>query len=78
MHNRWTYLLSDAPDYPIGHTINLCAQICVSLLATFGLVYCVVENRARAGGKRDARFDGLTLAEQQDLGYRNPEFRYIP
>ncbi|KAK3633178.1 hypothetical protein LTR56_015954 [Elasticomyces elasticus] len=74
----WTYILPDAPNYPIGHTINLCAQICVSLLATFGIVYCVMENRARARGKRDARLDGLSPEEVQHLGYRNPEFRYIP
>ncbi|KAK3072786.1 hypothetical protein LTR53_006202 [Teratosphaeriaceae sp. CCFEE 6253] len=74
----WTYLLSDAPDYPIGHTINLCAQICVSLLATFGLVYCVMENRARARGKRDGRIEGLSAEEVRELGHRNPEFRYIP
>lgn len=75
--HRWTYLLSDAPRYPIGHTINLVAQICVIVLATFGIVYCVSENRARSRGKRDYRLDGLSEEEQRALGYRHPEFRYI-
>lgn len=74
----WTYLLTDAPRYPIGHTINLVAQICVALLAAFGILYTMRENRLRAAGKRDHRLEGLSEEEQNDLGYRHPEFRYIP
>lgn len=69
---------TDAPDYPIGHTINLVAQICVALLAIFGILYVVRENKVRARGKRDHRLDGLDEMEQRELGYRHPSFRYIP
>lgn len=77
MHS-WTYMATDAPDYPIGHTINLVAQICVALLATFGILYTVRENRLRARGKRDHRLEGLDEIQQGELGYRHPNFRYIP
>lgn len=69
---------TDAPDYPIGHTINLCASVCVAGLATFGILYIVHENKARARGKRDHRLEGIDEARQGELGYRHPNFRYIP
>lgn len=73
----WSYLPEDGPDYPIGHTINLVAQIVVLCLASFGIGYCVWENRLRARGGRDYRLQGKTEEEIADLGYRHPEFRYI-
>jgi hypothetical protein len=62
--------------YPTGHTINLCGQIAVLLLATGGIVYCKWENRQRSLGKRDHRLNG-TEAQVKDLGYRHPEFRLM-
>lgn len=73
----WCYLARDGPDYPIGHSINLGAQIIVMCLATFGIFYTKWENRLRARGGRDYRLEGLTDEQQQELGYRHPEFRYI-
>lgn len=74
----WTYLVRDAPEYPIGHSINLGAQVVVLCLAIFGVSYCMYENRLRARGGRDYRLQGATEEEKRDLGYRHPEFRYIP
>jgi hypothetical protein len=71
-------LATDGPDYPIGHTINLCASVVVALLAIFGILYIVRENKLRAQGKRDHRLDGIDEARQGELGYRHPSFRYIP
>ncbi|EFQ88088.1 hypothetical protein PTT_16160 [Pyrenophora teres f. teres 0-1] len=71
----WTYTSKDAPKYPTGHTINLCGQICVLILACFGIAYCKWENRQRDLGKRDDRLVGKTAAQIKDLGYRHPEFR---
>ncbi|OAP64112.1 hypothetical protein AYL99_00084 [Fonsecaea erecta] len=74
----WTYLVRDAPRYPIGHTINLCAQILVLAVASFGIGYNMRENRQREQGKRTHRLDGLDEAEKRDLGHKHPDFRYIP
>lgn len=74
----WTYLPRDAPRYPIGHSINLAAQALALFLALFGIAYIVWENRQRAQGKRDHRVEGKSDEEVADLGYRHPEFRYIP
>lgn len=73
----WTYTSRDAPKYPTGHTINLCGQICVLILACCGIAYCKWENKQRDLGKRDHRLTGLSEAQVRDLGYRHPEFRYI-
>jgi adenylosuccinate synthase len=73
----WTYRVEEAPRYPTGHTINLVGQICVCILACFGIVYCKWENKQRDQGKRDHRLQNATAAQIKDLGYRHPEFRYI-
>ena len=73
----WTYTFVDAPKYPTGHTINLTGQICVLILACFGIAYCKWENKQRDAGKRDHRLNGLSEEQIKDLGYRHPEFRYI-
>ncbi|KAI1376527.1 MFS general substrate transporter [Hypoxylon crocopeplum] len=73
----WAYLPNDGPNFPIGHSINLAAQILALFLASFGIFYCVRENRIRARGGRDDRLVGLSEDEKADLGYRHPDFRYI-
>jgi sugar phosphate permease len=73
----WCYLARDGPNYPIGHSINLAAQILVLCLSLFGIWYCVSENKLRERGGRDSRLEGLTEDEIADLGYRHPSFRYI-
>ncbi|KAF4433859.1 putative transporter [Colletotrichum fructicola] len=74
----WTYTFKDAPKYFVGHTINLVGQSLAVLLAVFGILYCLYENRMRAAGKRDHRLDGRSEKEQVQLGYRHPSFRYMP
>lgn len=73
----WAYLPSDGPNFPIGHSINFAAQVVALFLSTFGIFYCMRENRIRARGGRDSRLVGLTEEEKADLGYRHPDFRYI-
>lgn len=74
----WTYLVRDAPNYPIGHSINLGASVGVLVLASGGITFCVLENRARAKGKRDHVLNGLESEEEKrELGYKDPRFRFI-
>lgn len=75
--NSWTYLVRDAPRYPIGHSINLGAQIIVLCLASFGIAYNIRENRVRDAGKRNHRLEGLNEQQKRDLGHHHPDFRYI-
>ncbi|PIA98720.1 putative transporter [Cercospora beticola] len=73
----WTYLATDGPKFPTGHTINLSAQVVVLFLAIGGMLYCLYENRVRARGGRNSRLNGLSEEEIADLGYRHPDFRYM-
>ncbi|KAL7625286.1 hypothetical protein AAE478_004502 [Parahypoxylon ruwenzoriense] len=73
----WAYLPDDGPSFPIGHTINLAAQIFVLFLSIFGIFYCLWENKLRARGGRNDRLVGLTEEQKADLGHMHPDFRYI-
>ncbi|KAJ6523076.1 hypothetical protein DFH09DRAFT_1330248 [Mycena vulgaris] len=58
--STWTYVNADAPDYRKGNTLNLAGMA----------------NAQRARGARDHRLDGLTPAEEAQLGHLHPKFRY--
>ncbi|KAF2641311.1 MFS general substrate transporter [Massarina eburnea CBS 473.64] len=73
----WTYVSTEKPKYPTGHTINLAGQLGVLVLSLAGIAYCKWENRQRERGKRDHRLNGLSASQMRDLGYRHPDFRYI-
>ncbi|KAF2732798.1 MFS general substrate transporter [Polyplosphaeria fusca] len=73
----WTYVVKDAPFYHKGHTINLSGQLAVLVLSLAGIAYCNWENKQRNRGKRDHRLNGLSETQIRDMGYRNPNFRYI-
>jgi hypothetical protein len=70
------YVPKDFPKYHTGHTINLCGQIAVLVLACGGIAYCKWENKQRDLGKRDHRLNA-SESQVKDLGYRHPEFRLI-
>lgn len=71
----FTYLSEDAPDYVVGHAINLAAIGLTLVGVGLNMLYIRWENSARQAGKREYRF-----VEQREkgieLGYRHPEFRY--
>ena len=73
----WTYLEADKPNYYRGHYINIGAQCIAFLLAAAGVLYTKWENGKRERGERDERLRDLSDGEKDQLGYRNPEFRYI-
>lgn len=64
--------------YAIGHSINLGAQICDVVLAIAGIVCCKYENKVRDAGGRNYKVEELSERDIVQLGYRHPEFRYIP
>lgn len=62
--------------YPIGSTVNFVALIVGLCLVSFNIAYCIIENKARAAGKRDHRLENLTSQEEEDLDYKHPSFRF--
>lgn len=74
----WTYLPESAPQYTLGHALNLGALACAFLLAVSAITYYKWENTKRDKGERDHRLGGITEQEKRDLGSSHPAFRYIP
>ncbi|KAJ6545889.1 hypothetical protein DFH09DRAFT_1088134 [Mycena vulgaris] len=60
--STWTYVNANTPDYRKGNTLNLAEMF--------------IKNAQRARGARDHRLDGLTPAEEAQLGHLHPKFRY--
>ena len=67
------YLPNDAPDYKLGHSINIGALILCIITVMCGITYDKWENAKRDSGARDHR---LTDEDPARLGHRHPHFRY--
>ncbi|KAH6884647.1 major facilitator superfamily domain-containing protein [Coprinopsis sp. MPI-PUGE-AT-0042] len=72
----WTYVPTDAPQYRNGNTANL-ASSSLGCALTIGLAfYLRRENAKRQRGELDHVLEGKSADEVEQLGYRNPDFRY--
>lgn len=71
----FTYLERDEPNFTIGHSISLGAIGLTIIGVSANMIYIRRENAARMAGKRDYRLK--SSKDQQNLGYRHPNFRYI-
>ncbi|OAL25824.1 hypothetical protein AYO20_10379 [Fonsecaea nubica] len=69
----YSYLAKDAPEYTMGHSINIGAAILFCIMTTSTMLYCRWENRQREQGARDWR---LTQQDPTRLGHLHPDFRY--
>ncbi|KAJ6495875.1 major facilitator superfamily domain-containing protein [Mycena vulgaris] len=74
--STWTYVNADAPDYRKGNTLNLAGMIIALVLTVVTMICMKWENAQRARGARDHHLDGLTPAEEAQLGHLHPKFRY--
>ncbi|KAJ6545863.1 major facilitator superfamily domain-containing protein, partial [Mycena vulgaris] len=73
--STWTYVNADAPDYRKENTLNLAGMVIVLVLTVVTMIYMKCENAQRARGARDHRLDGLTPAEEAQLGHLHPKFK---
>ena len=69
----FSYLKADAPEYTLGHSINIGALVLCIITVSCGIVYCKWENAQREKGNRDQR---LSEEGEARLGHRHPNFRY--
>lgn len=72
----FTYLSKNAPRYVKGHAINLGAIGIIFVLTAVTMAYISWENGKRERGERDDRLNA-SQEEVDDLGSRNPRFRYV-
>ena len=73
----WTYLPFMAPQYKLGHALNLTSVSCCAILSAVGFVYCTLENKKRENGARDHIMNGKSQQEIDRLGSMHPDFRMI-
>jgi MFS family permease len=73
----WTYLPFMAPEYTLGHALNLTSVSCTAILSALAFIWCTRENRLRESGKRDHILNGKSQEEIGRLGSMHPEFRMI-
>lgn len=68
----FTYLSKDAPNYILGHSINIGALVLAMITVSLGILYNTWENKKRDRGDRDYRLN----EDQSRLGHRHPHYRY--
>jgi MFS family permease len=73
----WTYLPFMAPEYTLGHALNLTSVSCAAILAASAIFWCHRENRRRERGERDSILQGKSELEVKTLGHLHPDFRFI-
>ncbi|KAM0541271.1 hypothetical protein ACHAPJ_013316 [Fusarium lateritium] len=73
----WSFVKSDAPDYPIGNGLNLATSSTILVLGALTLWWIKRDNRKRAGRSAEAELAGLSQQQVQDLDWKHPDFRWI-
>ncbi|KAF2431738.1 MFS general substrate transporter [Tothia fuscella] len=76
--STWSFLPSDAPNYPVGNGLNL-ATSSVVLLCSIALLYWMhANNKKREARDVDAELAGLDDKHIGDLDWKHPAFRWKP
>ncbi|EMT67694.1 hypothetical protein FOC4_g10005802 [Fusarium odoratissimum] len=75
--STWSFVKSDAPNYPIGNGLNLATSSTILVLGAATLWWIKRDNRKRASRSAEAELAGLSQQEIQDLDWKNPNFRWI-
>lgn len=65
-----------APRYIMGHAVTLSLTGFSAIVYTFMWYWYGRINKARIAGKEDFKTEGMTYDEVQEMGDRNPDFRY--
>ncbi|KAL0261938.1 hypothetical protein SLS55_003372 [Diplodia seriata] len=76
--STWSFLKTDAPDYPIGNGLNLATSSTIFILSTLLLLWMVADNKRRDHRDVDSELAGLDQRTIQDLDWRHPAFRWRP
>ncbi|KAK0388020.1 hypothetical protein NLU13_4264 [Sarocladium strictum] len=74
--STWSFLPTDAPDYPIGCGLNFATSTMITLVAIAGLFWMKWDNKKRDSVDTDAELAGLTSEEAEQLEWKHPAFRW--
>ncbi|OJD28890.1 mfs transporter [Diplodia corticola] len=76
--STWSFLKTDAPDYPIGNGLNLATSSTIFILSIILLLWMVTDNKRRDHRDVDSELAGMDQRTIQDLDWRHPAFRWRP
>ncbi|KAK1755511.1 major facilitator superfamily domain-containing protein [Echria macrotheca] len=76
--STWSFLPSDAPNYPIGNGLNLASAGTVLVVATLMLLWMKMDNKRRDGRNVEEELAGMSQQEVEDLDWKHPAFRWKP
>lgn len=76
MVSTWSFVSTDAPDYPIGNGLNEALAISTLIVAVGLFFFMRWDNKRRQGRDIDAELSGLSPKQIQDLDWKHPAFRW--
>lgn len=78
--STWSYVHWDAPDYFIGHGLNLATMSSILVLSTATYFWMNLDNKKRQEKESRAlqEVGQMSMAEVERLDYKHPEFRWRP
>jgi len=76
--STWSFLPTDAPNYPIGNGLNLATSSTVFISSILLLLWMNSSNKKRQGIDVAEELAGKTAGEIEDLDWRHPAFRWRP
>ncbi|KJX94353.1 mfs transporter like protein [Zymoseptoria brevis] len=76
--STWSFVGTDAPNYPIGNGLNLATSTSIFILSIALLWWMKADNRKRDSRNADAELAGREQKEIEDLDWKHPGFRWRP
>ena len=76
--STWSFLTTDAPNFPIGNGLNLATSGTILIIATITLFWMKRDNKKRELRSVEEELSGLSEDQVQDLDWRHPGFRWAP
>lgn len=76
--STWSFVPTDAPNYPIGNGLNLGTSTTILITAILLTFYMKWDNKKRDKIDVDTRLAGLSQKQVEDLDWKHPGFRWKP
>ncbi|EMD93819.1 hypothetical protein COCC4DRAFT_180054 [Bipolaris maydis ATCC 48331] len=74
--STWSFLPTDAPNYPIGNGLNLATSSVILISSIVLLFWMKQSNNKRKNVDAEAELAGKSPEEIEDLDWRHPSFRW--
>lgn len=76
--STWSFIKSDAPNFPIGNGLNLASSSVIIIIAACLYLWMKADNKKRARVDSEAHLATLSHQEIQSLDWKHPDFRWRP